>query len=244
MGGNRTEAGLGGHGDCMDLPERAPRTNTAMSGRHRLTHRGQLGATRRADAASPPPRGELGDGKAKNAAFRDAERAHGRAAHVQDVDRHVGAVVRERRITPGLIRQQLAPLVRTTYWQAQQYGRGVSKSAPGGCTYSRALGVEPRHFIGGVGPGKPDGRPHSSGDRSSGAEFRRAAPATAGGARRAGPRARGKGWTTVGTTPGGSWRPPRAWSARRSPACRAGAELRPGWSRTRRREWPTSWVRP
>ena len=241
MGGNRTEAGLGGHGDCMDLPERAPRTNTAMSGRHRLTHRGQLGATRRADAASPPPRGELGDGKAKNAAFRDAERVHGRAAHVQDVDRHVGAVVRERRITPGLIRQQLAPLVRTTYWQAQQYGRGVSRISAGRLhVFARARGrAPPLHRGRGTGQaGRPTAQQWRPLDlvRSFAVLPQRRQEALGGPAR-----------ALVEGAGDGRDDPGRELAAATGVvrvACRAGAVLRPDWSRTRRRERPTSWVRP
>ena len=241
MGGNRTEAGLGGHGDCMDLPERAPRTNTAMSGRHRLTHRGQLGATRRADAASPPPRGELGDGKAKNAAFRDAERAHGRAAHVQDVDRHVGAVVRERRITPGLIRQQLAPLVRTTYWQAQQYGRGVSRISAGRLhVFARARGrAPPLHRGRGTGQA---GRPTAQQWRPL--VWCGVSPCCPSDGRRRSAGRPARSWEGAGDGRDDPGRELAAATGVVRVACRAGAVLRPDWSRTRRRERPTSWVRP
>jgi transcriptional regulator with XRE-family HTH domain len=49
----------------------------------------------------------------------------------QDVDRHVGARVRERRIMLGLTQQQLADLIGVTYQQAHKYERGINRVSAG-----------------------------------------------------------------------------------------------------------------
>ena len=77
----------------------------------------------------------------------------------QEVDRHVGARVRERRLALGLTQQQLAELVGTTYQQTHKYERGVNRIAAGRLhQLARALGVEPGYFfegLGGDGPARP-----------------------------------------------------------------------------------------
>ena len=57
-----------------------------------------------------------------------ARRSHGRT---QDIDRHVGARVRERRIMLGLTQQQLADLIGVTYQQAHKYERGINRVSAG-----------------------------------------------------------------------------------------------------------------
>src|SRR5579875_643906 len=47
-------------------------------------------------------------------------------SRTQEVDRHVGARVRERRIMLGLTQQQLADLIGVTYQQAHKYERGIT----------------------------------------------------------------------------------------------------------------------
>jgi len=49
----------------------------------------------------------------------------------QDVDRHVGARVRERRIMLGLTQQQLADLIGVTYQQAHKYERAINRVSAG-----------------------------------------------------------------------------------------------------------------
>jgi len=49
----------------------------------------------------------------------------------QDVDRHVGARVRERRIMLGFTQQQLADLIGVTYQQAHKYERGINRISAG-----------------------------------------------------------------------------------------------------------------
>src|SRR3954453_1180572 len=75
----------------------------------------------------------------------------------QDIDRHVGARVRERRIMLGLTQQQLAELVGTTYQQAHKYEKGLNRIAAGRLhALARALGVEPGYFFEGLGePARP-----------------------------------------------------------------------------------------
>jgi transcriptional regulator with XRE-family HTH domain len=49
----------------------------------------------------------------------------------QDIDRHVGARIRERRIILGLTQQQLADLIGVTYQQAHKYERGINRVSAG-----------------------------------------------------------------------------------------------------------------
>ena len=49
----------------------------------------------------------------------------------QDVDRHVGARVRERRIMLGFTQQQLADLIGVTYQQAHKYERAINRVSAG-----------------------------------------------------------------------------------------------------------------
>ena len=73
----------------------------------------------------------------------------------QDVDRHVGAKVRERRLALGLTQQQLAELIGTTYQQAHKYEKGINRIAAGRLhVIARVLGVEPGYFYEGLGSGE------------------------------------------------------------------------------------------
>ena len=47
----------------------------------------------------------------------------------QDVDRHVGARLRELRVAAGLSQQVLADLIGVTYQQAHKYETGVNRLA-------------------------------------------------------------------------------------------------------------------
>jgi transcriptional regulator with XRE-family HTH domain len=49
----------------------------------------------------------------------------------QDIDRHVGARIRERRIMLGLTQQQLADLIGVTYQQAHKYERAINRVSAG-----------------------------------------------------------------------------------------------------------------
>jgi transcriptional regulator with XRE-family HTH domain len=73
----------------------------------------------------------------------------------QDVDRHVGARMRERRTMLGLTRQQVAELVGVTCQQAHKYETGANRIAVGRLhQIARALGVEPGFFFEGLGSGR------------------------------------------------------------------------------------------
>src|SRR3954469_14628825 len=88
-------------------------------------------------------------------ATADARARLGRP-RAQDIDRHVGARVRERRIMLGLTQQRLAELVGTTYQQAHKYEKGLNRIAAGRLhALARALGVEPGYFFEGRGSGGP-----------------------------------------------------------------------------------------
>jgi transcriptional regulator with XRE-family HTH domain len=53
------------------------------------------------------------------------------ASRTQDIDRYVGARIRERRIMLGLTQQQLADLIGVTYQQAHKYERGINRVSAG-----------------------------------------------------------------------------------------------------------------
>ena len=70
----------------------------------------------------------------------------------QDVDRHVGARLRERRIMLGLTQQQIAELIGVSFQQAHKYERGVNRIASGRLyQIAQALGVEVGYFFEGIG---------------------------------------------------------------------------------------------
>ena len=65
----------------------------------------------------------------------------------QDVDRHVGARMRERRVMLGLTQQQMADLIGVTYQQAHKYEKGINRVAAGRLySIARALAVEVGYF--------------------------------------------------------------------------------------------------
>jgi transcriptional regulator with XRE-family HTH domain len=69
----------------------------------------------------------------------------------QDVDRHVGARIRERRIMLGLTQPQLAELIGVTYQQAHKYEKGINRVAAGRLyNIARVLGVELNYFFEGL----------------------------------------------------------------------------------------------
>ena len=53
------------------------------------------------------------------------------SGRTQDIDRYVGARMRERRIMLGLTQQQLAELIGVTYQQAHKYERGINRVSAG-----------------------------------------------------------------------------------------------------------------
>ena len=72
-------------------------------------------------------------------------------ARPQDVDRYVGARIRERRILLGLTQQQMADLIGVTYQQAHKYEKGINRVAAGRLyRIARALGVEVSYFYEGL----------------------------------------------------------------------------------------------
>ncbi len=72
-------------------------------------------------------------------------------SRTQDIDGHVGARVRERRIMLGLTQQQLADLIGVTYQQAHKYERGINRVSAGRLfEVARVLGVPVAYFFEGL----------------------------------------------------------------------------------------------
>jgi transcriptional regulator with XRE-family HTH domain len=77
-------------------------------------------------------------------------------AHVQDLDHHIAARLRQRRTMLGLTQQQVAEMVGITYQQAHKYETGINRISVGRLhQLARALGVEPAYFYEGLGSGEP-----------------------------------------------------------------------------------------
>ena len=73
-------------------------------------------------------------------------------SRAQDIDRHVGARMRDRRVMLGLTQQQMAELIGVTYQQAHKYEKGINRVAAGRLyTIAAALGVEVSYFFEGIG---------------------------------------------------------------------------------------------
>ena len=69
----------------------------------------------------------------------------------QDIDRHVGARIRERRIMLGLTQQQLADLIGVTYQQAHKYERGINRVSAGRLfEVAQVLSVPVTYFFDGL----------------------------------------------------------------------------------------------
>jgi transcriptional regulator with XRE-family HTH domain len=72
-------------------------------------------------------------------------------SRTSDVDRHVGARIRQRRIMLGLSQQQLAELVGVTYQQAHKYERGINRISAGRLyVMAQVLGVPVGQFFEGL----------------------------------------------------------------------------------------------
>ncbi len=66
----------------------------------------------------------------------------------QEVDRYVGARIRERRITLGLTQQEMAKLIGVTYQQAHKYERGINRVSAGRLyDIAQALNVPVGYFF-------------------------------------------------------------------------------------------------
>src|ERR1700728_1633399 len=94
---------------------------------------------------------------------RPTRRAGGRT---QEIDRHVGARGRERRIMLGFTQQQLADLIGVTYQQAHKYERGINRISAGRLfEIARVLSVPVSEFFDGLDSGEANGRSHSPRER-------------------------------------------------------------------------------
>jgi transcriptional regulator with XRE-family HTH domain len=74
-----------------------------------------------------------------------------RRSRSQDIDRHVGARVRDRRILLGLTQHQVADLIGVTYQQEHKYEKGINRVAAGRLyNIAQALGVDVSYFFEGL----------------------------------------------------------------------------------------------
>jgi transcriptional regulator with XRE-family HTH domain len=74
-----------------------------------------------------------------------------RRPRAQDIDRHIGARLRQRRIMNGLTQQQMADLIGVTYQQAHKYETGLNRIAAGRLyIIAQVLGVDIAYFFEGL----------------------------------------------------------------------------------------------
>jgi transcriptional regulator with XRE-family HTH domain len=72
-------------------------------------------------------------------------------ARPQDIDRHVGARLRQRRIALGLNQQQMADLIGVTCQQAYKYEKGINRISAGRLyIIAKVLDVEIEFFFRGL----------------------------------------------------------------------------------------------
>ena len=98
--------------------------------------------------AGRPGNAEPAEAEASSRALASARRS---TARTQDIDRHVGGRVRERRIMLGLTQQQLADLIGVTYQQAHKYERAINRISAGRLfEIAQVLGVPASYFFAGL----------------------------------------------------------------------------------------------
>jgi transcriptional regulator with XRE-family HTH domain len=81
------------------------------------------------------------------------KRPHPRLGHsrAQDIDRYVGARVRERRILMGLTQQQMAEQTGVSYQQTYKYEKGTNRISAGRLfSMAEALSVDVSYFFDGM----------------------------------------------------------------------------------------------
>lgn len=73
------------------------------------------------------------------------------ANRASDIDKHVGARIRERRIMMGLSQQQMADMIGVTYQQAHKYERGINRISAGRLyEITQVLSVPVSYFFDGL----------------------------------------------------------------------------------------------
>jgi transcriptional regulator with XRE-family HTH domain len=74
-----------------------------------------------------------------------------RRPRAQDIDRHIGARLRQQRLMNGLTQQKMADLIGVTYQQAHKYENGVNRIAAGRLyIIAQVLGVDVSYFFEGL----------------------------------------------------------------------------------------------
>ena len=98
------------------------------------------------------PHHKLAEGRgAEGAAPAEARSPRRSTSRTQDIDRYVGARIRERRIMLGLTQQQLADLIGVTYQQAHKYERGINRVSAGRLfEVAQVLSVSVNYFFDGL----------------------------------------------------------------------------------------------
>jgi transcriptional regulator with XRE-family HTH domain len=84
---------------------------------------------------------------------RDARPARGGRVRAQEVDQHVAARLRERRLLLGLTQQELGDRVGSSAQQVHKYETGVNRLSAGRLVqFAEALEMEVAYFFAGLEP--------------------------------------------------------------------------------------------
>jgi transcriptional regulator with XRE-family HTH domain len=106
---------------------------------------------REQEQTGKPPHGLNDQRSAEVASYKGAAPPRRSTSRTQDIDRYVGARIRERRIMLGLTQQQLADLIGVTYQQAHKYERGINRVSAGRLfEVAQVLSVPVNYFFDGL----------------------------------------------------------------------------------------------
>jgi transcriptional regulator with XRE-family HTH domain len=95
--------------------------------------------------------GASSHGRALAAAMAKPRIKRGAGGAARELDRHVGARMRARRIMLGLTQQQLAERIGSAYQQAHKYEKGINRMAASRLyKVAQALGVDVGYFFEGL----------------------------------------------------------------------------------------------
>ena len=104
----------------------------------------------REQIGKPPHRVNVREGSEEGVSPRTSPSRRS-TSRTQDIDRYVGARIRERRIMLGLTQQQLADLIGVTYQQAHKYERGINRVSAGRLfEVAQVLSVPVSYFFDGL----------------------------------------------------------------------------------------------
>ena len=91
-------------------------------------------------------------GMTQNQMAKQLDKRGRRGRRPENIDRHIGGRMRERRLMLGLTQQQLAELIGVSFQQMYKYERGTNRVSSGRLyVIGQVLGVDVGYFFEGIG---------------------------------------------------------------------------------------------